>query len=315
VTARFYPYEVVAKHGNLERLVRELAIALTEGQHDRMQVPMREVVAWDEPPAAFLSMPAVSGPLGIYIAKVATIFERAPGDDLPTVNAVVVAFSARTGELVAVLDGAALTNLKCAAVSALVTDLCARIDARVLAIAGTGVLARQLAASVCAVRAIEDIRVWGRSPSRAAGFAAELGGIVGGDGRNVRITPYKSLDEAVRDADVIGTATAANTPLASFSVLSPGVHINCMGGHTPAARELPLPLLRSSTLIVEHVPTAVAEAGPVHAGAMSLGELVTCDPVALRTRRTVFSSTGHAFLDLIATAHVLRELSLGGIKP
>jgi ornithine cyclodeaminase len=37
------------------------------------------------------------------------------------VNAVVAAFSATTGELLAVLDGTAVTNLKCAAVSALAT--------------------------------------------------------------------------------------------------------------------------------------------------------------------------------------------------
>lgn len=320
MTASFYPHDVVARHGNLERLVRELALALTEGQHERMQVPMREVIALDEPRAAFLSMPAVSRHLGIYIAKVATIFERARGDCLPTVNAVVAAFSATTGELLAVLDGAAVTNLKCAAVSALVTDRCARKDARVLAIAGAGVQARQQAASVCAVRPIEEIRVWARSMARAASFAAELRGMVGGEagrnaGRDLRVTPCESLDDAVRDADVIGTATASKTPLASFSVLSPGVHINCMGGHTTASRELPLALLRSSTLIVEHVPTAIAEAGPVHAGAISLGELVQQDPVALRTRRTVFSSTGHAFLDVITTAHLLRELDAGGTKP
>jgi ornithine cyclodeaminase len=134
-------------------------------------------------------------------------------------------------------------------------------------------------------------------------------------GGEVRIAPCESLDEAARDADVIGTATASTTPLASFSALSPGVHINCMGGHTTASRELPLELLRSSTLIVEHVPTAVAEAGPVHAHAISLGELVNQDPAALRTRRTVFSSTGHAVLDLITTAHLLRELDAGGPKP
>lgn len=314
--AGFYRHEVVARHGNLERLVRELEIALKEGHHERMQVPRREIVALDEPRAAFVSMPAVSGHLGIYINKVATIFERGPGDSRPTVNAVVAAFSARTGELRALLDGAAVTNLKCAAVSALVTDLCARNDARVLVIAGAGVQARQQAVAVCAVRRIEEIRVWARSFARAASFAAELRGSVGrGAGRELLITPCESLDEAVRDADVIGTATASNTPLASFAVLSPDVHINCMGGHTTASRELPVELLRSSTLIVEHVPTAVAEAGAVHAGAVSLGALVTQYPAALRTRRTVFSSTGHAFLDAITTAHLLRELAAGGATP
>jgi ornithine cyclodeaminase/alanine dehydrogenase-like protein (mu-crystallin family) len=314
--AGFYPYDVVARHGDLARLVRELEVALRDGEPERMQVPQREVVAQDAPPAAFLSMPAVSAHLGLYINKVATVFERAPGDALPVVHAVVAAFSAATGALLAVLDGAAVTNLKCAAVSALVTERCARSDARVLVIAGTGVQARQQAVAVCAVRPIEEIRVWARRFARAASFAAELRATVAGRaGRAIAVTPCEALDEAVRDADVIATATASKTPLASFAALAPGVHINCMGGHTSDARELPLEVLRSSTLIVEHVATAIAEAGAVHAGAVSLGELVHRDPGALRTRRTVFSSTGHAFLDLITTAHLLRALDAGGATP
>jgi ornithine cyclodeaminase len=100
--------------------------------------------------------------------------------------------------------------------------------------------------------------------------------------------------------------------LARFSDLLPGVHINCMGGHTVESREVPLELLRASTLIVEDLPTAIAEAGEVHANAITLGQLVQGDSGPLRAVRTIFSSTGHAFLDVITTAHLLRELERGG---
>lgn len=301
----FHPHSVVTARGNLPRLMRELESALEQGLHERMQVPLREVVALEQPRSAFLSMPAVSEHFGLYINKVATIFERSATDPLPTVNAVVTAFSTRTGELLAMLDGAAVTNLKCAAVSALVTDRCARPDARVLAIAGTGVQARQQVVSVCSVRPIREVRLWARNASRCAAFAAELRASLGQD---VRILPCESLEEAVRTADVIGTATASKVPLGRFSDLSPTVHLNCMGGHTTEAREVPLELLRTSTLIVEDLATAVAEAGPVHASALSLGQLVRTAREPLRAGRTVFSSTGHAFLDVITTAHLLREL-------
>ncbi|RKH61393.1 ornithine cyclodeaminase family protein [Corallococcus llansteffanensis] len=301
----FYSHSVVTARGNLPRLVRELEVALEEGLHERMQVPLREVVSSEQPRAAFLSMPAVSKHFGLYINKVATIFERSATDPLPTVNAVVTAFSTRTGELLAMLDGAAVTNLKCAAVSALVTDRCARTDARVLAIAGTGVQARQQAVSVCAVRPIQEVRLWARNASRCAAFASELRASLGQD---VRVITCESLDVAVRNADVIGTATSSKAPLGRFADLSPTVHINCMGGHTTETREVPLELLRTSTLIVEDLATAVAEAGPVHASALSLGQLVRTGRESLRAGRTVFSSTGHAFLDVITTAHLLREL-------
>jgi ornithine cyclodeaminase len=309
----------IAARADLPRLVCELEAALAAGQHERARIPLREVIDLDEPRAAFLSMPAVSRPLGLYITKVATVFDRAPGDPRPVVSAVVAAFSARTGELLAILDGAAVTALRCAAAAALVTDRCARVDARILAIAGTGVQARQQAIAVCAVRPIEEIRVWSHRLARAAAFAEELRGMAAAGGlddrREVRVSPWESLDEAVRDADVIGTATASRAPIGGFAALAPDVHVNCMGGHALESRELPLEVLRSSTLVVEDVPTAVREAGPVHAGAISLGELVARDVTPLRAGRTVFSSTGHAFLDLIATAHLLRDLPAGDPTP
>ncbi|RKH62020.1 ornithine cyclodeaminase family protein [Corallococcus aberystwythensis] len=303
--AAFLSHEVISAHGNLPRLVRELEAALTEGLHERVQVPLRVAVPSSTRHAAFVSMPAVSEHLGLYINKVATLFERSATDPLPTMNGVVAAFSTRTGELLALLDGAAVTELKCAAVSALVTDFCARTDARTLAVAGTGAQARQQVAAVRAVRPIQEVRVWARNAVRGSAFAKELRASLG---EAVHVVSCGSLDDAIRGADVIGTATSSKTPLGSFEGLSPGVHINCMGGHTVEAREVPLDLLRSSTVIVEDLPTALAEAGPVHASAITLGQLVRRDSGPLRTGRTVFSSTGHAFLDVLTVAHVLREL-------
>ncbi|GMU10327.1 ornithine cyclodeaminase family protein [Corallococcus caeni] len=303
--AAFLPHDVVSAHGNLPRLVRELEAALTEGLHERVQVPLRVAVPSSTRHAAFVSMPAVSEHLGLYINKVATLFERAATDPLPTMNGVVAAFSTRTGELLALLDGAAVTELKCAAVSALVTDLCARTDARTLAVAGAGAQARQQVAAVRAVRPIQEVRLWARNPARRGAFAADLRASLG---EAVHVVACASLEEALRGADVIGTATSSKTPLGSFEGLSPSVHINCMGGHTVEAREVPLELLRTSTVIVEDLATALAEAGPVHASAITLGQLVRRDSGPLRAGRTVFSSTGHAFLDVLTVAHVLREL-------
>jgi ornithine cyclodeaminase/alanine dehydrogenase-like protein (mu-crystallin family) len=313
VTPAFHAPEAIARRGHLPRLVRELEVALREGLHDRAQVPMRQTLVQPEPAAAFLSMPALSSQIGIYLDKVATIFPRAAGDPRPTVTALVVAFSTLTGELLAMLDGAAVTNLKCAAVSALVTDACAHPTARILALAGTGVQAWQQVRAVCSVRPIEELRVWARDPAAAARFCAELRNEANPSAPSM-LLPCATLEQAVRGADIVATATAARTPLAplsAFGDLPPHVHLNCMGGHTAESRELPRELLRTSTLVVEHLATAIAEAGDVHAGALALGELLQQEPAALRGRRTIFSSTGHAFLDLITTAHLLRELASG----
>jgi ornithine cyclodeaminase/alanine dehydrogenase-like protein (mu-crystallin family) len=85
------------------------------------------------------------------------------------------------------------------------------------------------------------------------------------------------------------------------------VHINCMGAHTAESRELPVALLRSSVVIVEDVRTAIAEAGESHSGAVELATLLAEMDGALAGRRTIFASTGCAYLDLITCAYLVER--------
>ncbi len=290
--------------GELERLaelpalVRELGQALREGEKSRADVPQRSLILREEPFAAFGAMPAHSARYGLFITKVAAFVAEAP----KAVNAVVVAFSARSGEPLALLDGAALTALKCAAVTALVTDLCASPGARALAVIGAGVQAREQVRAVCSVRPIQEIRVFSRDPRNVRAFIDQ----VSVHARGAALAAPSSADEAVSGADVVSTATSSASPVFSTLALAPHVHVNCMGAHTRESREVPRGLLERARLIVEDRPTAIAEAGELHRDAFELEALVRYESGALQRVPTVFSSTGHAFLDLVATAHVLR---------
>ncbi|GCD40635.1 ornithine cyclodeaminase [Streptomyces paromomycinus] len=272
--------------------------SLRSGAVGRMSVPLREVV--DEGHGTrFLSMPAVSSDLGLCVNKTGTITDG-PG---PTVTSVVTVFSARTGDLVGVLDGAAVTNLKCAAVTALVTDRCAARDAGVLAIVGSGVQAWQQYLGVSAVRDITEVRVHSRSREHAEALCKRIRRANG----NVRAEVSASAREATDAADVISTATTSVQPLPIAPELPEHVHINCMGAHTTESRELSRSLLTAATLVVEDIGIAVAEAGEIHRRAIDLEALENGRPTGLEGRPTVFSSTGHASLDLITCAHLVAQ--------
>jgi ornithine cyclodeaminase/alanine dehydrogenase-like protein (mu-crystallin family) len=301
----YHSYDTILERADLRELTREMDQVLRRGGHRDMIVPDREVMFQRVPEAVFVSMPAVSSEQGLYINKVASIFDRPSDSRLPCIHAYVIAFSSQTGEPIAILDGAALTNLKCAAISALITDYCAVEDAKTLAIVGAGVQARQQFLGVCSVRNISEIRLYARNRDKVRLFAEEIRAASGGE---IHVLEACSLEDAIDSADVVGTATAAAVPLGEFANLTPAVHINCMGGHTEQSRELPRSILESSLLIVEHLPTAIAEAGELHRAALELDSLARTTPAILRQRRTVFSSTGHASLDLMTTAHVLRRL-------
>ncbi len=294
----------------LVRAIQEaMCEALRDGSVGRMLLPPRETVE-DASGAKFISMPAVSPDHDLYVNKVATIMPSAGAGS--TVTSVVPMFSASTGRYLGTLDGATVTNLKCAAVTALVTDRCAAPDSRVLGIIGSGVQARQQFLGVSAVRDLAQVRIWSRSPAHAAAFARDIEASAAG--RPVDVVVCGSAEEAGRGVDILSTATTSAVPLPIPAELPAHAHINCMGAHTTASREVPAELLRTSVVIVEDLRTAIAEAGESHAGALELGALMSEEADGFPWRRTVFASTGSAYLDLITCAHlVTSQAATGGV--
>ena len=49
----------------------------------------------------------------------------------------------------------------------------------------------------------------------------------------------ESSDEAVKDSDIVLTATTSTTPVFNVESLKKGVHINAIGSYTPKMQELP----------------------------------------------------------------------------
>ncbi len=282
-------------------LAAEMRAGLRSGAVGRMIVPARET-AEDPVGTKFISMPAVSPDYDLYINKVATIVAPGTPGRGATVTSVVPMFSVSTGRFLGLADGTAVTNAKCAAVTALVTESCAATGAAVLGIIGSGVQARQQYLGVAAVRDLTQVRIFSRDPAHAAAFGRDVTAMAG---PGVSVVVCDSAAQASRDVDILVTATTSAEPLPISPELPGHVHVNCVGAHTVASRELSEEMLRTSVLIVEDRPTAVAEAGPLHQRAVELDALDTPAAAGFAGQRTVFSSTGCAYLDLITCAHLL----------
>ena len=135
-----------------------------------------------------------------------------------------------------------------------------------------------------------------------------------------------SAAEVAESSDIICTATPAATPVLEQKDISPGTHINAVGSFTPSMQELAPALLGGARLVVDHVPSAMEEAGEVIA-AVRKGILRQEDLVELggvlegkhpgrdnEDDITVFKSVGLAVQDLCAAAAALQradELGLG----
>jgi ornithine cyclodeaminase len=295
----------IIRVSDVAALAREIGLALRSASHRRMSIPPRHVVVTADD-RAFVSMPAVSIEHGVFVTKLATVFPRDASSPLPMVSATVIVFSTETGRLIATLDGIALTNLKCAAVSAYATDHCVPAGPISLAVLGAGVQARQQVRGVAAIRPLRELRLWARNTARREQLALELRSAY----RDLPVTEHDSIEQAIDGADVVGTTTSATTPLSSFERLAATAHINAMGGHTDSSREVPEWVLRESLVVVEDLDTAINEAGAVHATAVELDALPRLGRDVLSRRRTIFSSTGHASLDALTTVHVLRRTGI-----
>src|SRR5688572_5199159 len=140
----------------------------------RASVPDRIGAIVEERGGLLAAMPGYVPSQEALTAKLVSLFPRNAETQLPTHQAVIVAFDPVTGQPEALIDGTYITATRTAACSALSARLLARSDSSVLAVLGTGVQARSHAKAMCRVRPIRAIRVAGRDPAKAEALAAEL---------------------------------------------------------------------------------------------------------------------------------------------
>ncbi len=278
----------------LEGLIPEMRramIALSAGEVDQ---PVRASIPVEDHGGFLFWMPARLGAsMGV---KIVTLYPPNADKGIPTHLATIFLLNPETGEPLAILDGRLITEMRTSAVSAAATDALAAPNAPVLALLGTGVQARSHAEAIPLVRKIEEIRVWGRTPSHAEACAEEIGGRVAA-----------TVEEAVRDADIICTVTNAREPFLEGRWLKPGAHINAVGAPRYNWRELDDEVM-SHIVVVDKREAAMKEAGDVIlSGAeiyAEIGEIFGGAKPAPVDRITVFKSLGQAVQDIVSARMV-----------
>jgi ornithine cyclodeaminase/alanine dehydrogenase-like protein (mu-crystallin family) len=228
--------------------------------------------------------------------------------------------SARTGELLALVNASALTEIRTAAVSVVATEVLARPGAADLAIIGTGVQARAHAEAMAATRPLASIRVAARSLERARRFAGEIQPLV-----PAPVTGCESAAEALAGAGIVVTVTNSAEPVLRRGWLADGAHINAVGACVPTAREIDTATIAAAAVFVDSRESAEHESGDLLLaaadGAISadhiraeLGEVIT-GAAAGRSAAgdlTVFESLGLAVEDLAAAALAYRNAREAG---
>ncbi len=221
---------------------------------------------------------------------------------MPSVHASYMLFGGEALAPLALVDGAALTGFRTAAVSALATTMLARPDASRLVLFGAGVQAESHLTAMAAIRPLRQLTVVNGNAQRA-GQLIELAGVLGIEGCRGDAT-------SVTDADIVCTCTTSSIPVFDGRLLSPGTHINAIGSYHPDVRELDDVTAQRARWFVEEHARVFAELGdvlmPIASGAVG-AKFVVDDLFGLCSgaigRRsadeiTVFKSVGLGIEDL-----------------
>jgi len=292
----FLDEEQVRKHLRMADLIPAMEKALIDFSAGKVTQPVRQVIAIDPPGGFYGMMPALT-PEGLG-QKIVTFYPPNAEKNLPTHMATILLNDPQTGAPLAVMDGRLITEMRTAAVSAAATKLLAPKDAKVLAILGSGVQARSHIEALRLVRQFQKIRVWSPNKSHAEQFAREMG------------AQAMSAEDAIRDADVIVTATSSKTPVLHGTWLKSGCHVNAVGACRPDWRELDDDAMRN-VVFVDSREAAMKESGDVILSRVKiyaeLGEAFAGKVPPRANETTIFKSLGMAVEDVAAALLVYRS--------
>lgn len=291
-------------------VIKEAFMVLSAGG---VLMPERTHVDIPKHQGTALFMPSYADHFGKIGLKSVNIYPNNPQHGLPCIQGMVCLLDGKTGTPLALLNGTYLTALRTGAASGVATDLLARPDAGRVALFGAGVQARTQLEAVCAVRSVQQVRVFDLVTETATTFAQEMGARL-----DVEVIVAQSPQDAVRSADIICTVTVSAVPVFDHRDLAPGVHINAMGSYQPHVQEIPMDTVLQSRLLVDHRSSVLQETGdliiPIQQGRMEpthiqaeIGEILAGRALGRTSQSeiTLFKSVGVAIQDLAAATRAL----------
>lgn len=249
-------------------------------------------------------MPTSDGQL--YTFKYVNGHPSNPTTGKLTVTAFGVLADVATGYPLLISEMTLLTALRTAATSAFAAAVLARPESRVMALVGAGAQSEFQALAFQALLGIAEIRIYDPDPLAVEKFMHNAAGF------GMTLVRCSSVEDAVRGADIVTVCTAVKGKVAVIdaAMLSPGTHINAIGGDCPGKTELHRDILAIGKYFVEFTPQTriegeIQQAAPDYT-VVELWEVLdgVKDGRTSADDITVFDSVGFAIEDFSALRFV-----------
>jgi ectoine utilization protein EutC len=282
------------------------------------------------PPILSMEIPDAHGEVDVKTAyipgfdgfaiKVSPGFFDNPKIGLPSLNGLMILFSAKTGLVEALLlDNGYLTDVRTAAAGAVAAAHLAPETVETAGVLGTGVQARLQIQAAHLVRPFKRVLVWGRDPVKAEACARDLAS-------NLGITAKTATAErAVRESQLVITTTSSREPVLRANWLHPGLHITAMGSDQAGKNEIePQAMARADLYVCDRLSQAeklgelrAARAAGVLTNAVppELGEIIARAKPGRRTQEdiTICDLTGTGAQDTAIATYALKAAKVASI--
>ena len=298
----------------MEDLIPLMRSTLADLSSGRAQQPVRASIPIERHDSTTYFMPGYVNGSDALAVKIVSRAPRNAERGLPTHLGAIVLFDAATGAPLALMNAELVTEMRTAAVSAAAADSLARRGAQTLALIGSGAQARSHLEALRHVRRLERVRVWSPNAAHRDAFAREASQVHG-----MAVEAVVDAESAVRDADLVVTATMSQEPVVRGAWLADGACVIAVGSSSAARRELDGEAVKRARVFVDSRAAAAAEAGdlllaqaegviPADHVAGEIGEVFAGRLPGRTSEReiTLFKSLGQAVEDA-ATAKLIYE--------
>ncbi|MGF1553399.1 MAG: cyclodeaminase [Paracoccaceae bacterium] len=251
--------------------------------------------------------------LDVFAVKISPGFFDNPKIGLPSLSGLMVALSATTGQVRAVLlDEGYLTDLRTAAAGAVAARHLAPARVETAGVIGAGAQARLQMIAAHLERPYGRGLVWARDPARAGAAAAEIAAATGADVR-AEADPAR----LVAESQLVVTATPARAPVLRADWLHPGLHVTAMGSDQAGKNEIEPAALaaadayvcdrRAQAEVMGELRAALAAGLGDRIAPVDLGEVIAGRAPARRSEEavTLCDLTGTGAQDTAIAAHAL----------
>lgn len=250
--------------------------------------------------------------------KILTIFPENAKLGLPSIDGVVLLNDSLTGVPLAVLDGQSVTAYRTGAVGGTAIRHLSRKECHTVGIVGAGTQGFYLALYACAAREVHSLYVYNHSDRDLTEYLARLEKAI--DNPGVKVVQCKSVEELVKNSEIICTATPSETPvLPDERALLEGKCIIAIGSYTPKMREIPDAVWDLVDKVYIELPYACEESGdlsqPLSDGRLTKDRIVLMseflasggEEKETTAKTTYFKSVGMGLFDVCIAQKLLEK--------